>query len=85
MVNPQVLRVILSILPLVFSNHLLVSYFPPTALLSPHFCADWLPMIGARQPSGHHFLMLVSQHGEDLKTMMAEPAGVIVYDGSLSY
>ena len=42
-------------------------------------------MIGARQPSGHHFLMLVSQHGEDLKTMMAEPAGVIVYDGSLSY
>ena len=35
-------------------------------------------MIGARLPSGlDYFLLLLMQHGEDLNTMRAEPAGVM--------
>ena len=36
-------------------HHLLVAHFPSVGLSTTHFCKDWLPMIGARQPSGLNY------------------------------
>ena len=48
--------------------------FPPAGLSATHFHADWLPMIGARQPgwlSSWYFLLLLIQLRKYLNTMRA--------------
>ena len=48
--------------------------FPPAGLSAAHFHADWLPMIGARQPgwlSSWYFLLLLIQLRKYLNTMRA--------------
>ena len=57
-------------------------------VLQLHFCADWLPLIGAGQPIGlntDHFRSLLIQHWEDLYMIRAEPADVIANSGLWKY
>ena len=63
----------------------LAARFPLAWLLTTHFLADWLPIIGAKctqLPILPQLLLI--QHGEVLNTMGAKQAGVISNWGLLS-
>ena len=69
------------------SVYILQSSFFWLVFSATHICADWLRMIGARQSSElNYWLLLIAAYttGEELITLRAEQAGVIVKRGLMS-